>query len=104
MCPLGKLCPAANIGAKPNGVAGQKKLAVADTKPVEGKVYCRTTKGDFVRVGDCDEHAKVAKVQPLDCHYNPEGDPITVPWAELEGPYTVEDESNGGWRPDRDAP
>ena len=95
---LGKRAPrqraAANIGAKPNGVAGHEEAAVA-TKPVEGKVYCRTTKGDFVRVGDRDEHAKVAKVQPLDCHDNPEGDPITVPWAELEGPYTVEDESNG---------
>lgn len=70
----------------------------ADKKPIKDEMYYRRTTGDLVRVVKCD--GDDVQVQPLDFDNNPLGDPITVPFSELDGPATVE--GNGEVNEDAD--
>ncbi len=79
---------------KPKGKASAITEPAAK-KPIVGRMYLQRATGDFVRAIECGED-DVVQVQPLDCFYNPQGDPIIVQFHELEGPVTVRKDPSGG--------
>ena len=56
-------------------------------KPIMGRMYHQRATGDFVRAVKWE--GDVVQVQPLDFDFDPQGDPITVQFGELDGPLTI---------------